>query len=59
MPRMESHAFASFRVAISGQDDLHKLNRIIHAAFQKTINDRIVLKQEAVNQESAMQPKGS
>jgi len=39
--RLEPCPYADFRVSISSPDDLYQLNRIIFAAFEKTIADRI------------------
>ncbi|HWQ52652.1 MAG TPA: type I restriction endonuclease [Bryobacteraceae bacterium] len=38
--RLDGGSLAEFRVAISGPEDLRGLNRVILAAFQKTIDDR-------------------
>jgi hypothetical protein len=40
MLRLDPSPFASFRVQINSPEDLDRLNRLVYAAFEKTIRDR-------------------
>ena len=41
MIKLEPSPWAEFRIAINQPDDIHKLHRLVFAAFQKTIQDRM------------------
>lgn len=38
--KIEPSPYADFRISITNPEDFHQLNRIVFAAFEKTINDR-------------------
>jgi len=41
MIRLEVHPFGNFRIQVTSPEDLERLHRLVFAAFEKTINDRL------------------
>lgn len=54
---IDPNPFAEFRVEISSPEDLHQLNRLIFAAFEKTIQDRNRLHTDAAKSDQPTTPE--